>query len=205
MIEQRHMSRTLDITEGTFSRLEKLAVGFDSPEAVIIRLLDGIEGKKDVKPTINFWPSDEKEFKLKLIEAKEAEAVIFKSDNSREITHWNARRFTESSNLRANLWSGLLRDWKTKGIEKVELSILPRGKNHPDDDTEQRKVLALEFDLTFDEISELDYEINTNMSEDDLQYNYIIQFYEGCDKEILAKIDGLDENLWINVDNSVLN
>jgi hypothetical protein len=32
-----------------------------------------------------------------------------------------------------------------------------------------------------------------------------VQFDDSNDKEILAKINGLDENLWVNVDNSIFN
>ncbi len=63
-----------------------MAEGFDSPEAVIIRLLDGAEGKVDIKPTLMFYPTDENLFKAQLIENKEAEVVLYKVDGSREIT-----------------------------------------------------------------------------------------------------------------------
>jgi len=197
------MKKTIEITSTTYSRLESIAEGFDSPEAVIIRLLDGAEGKVDIKPTLMFYPTDENLFKAQLIENKEAEVVLYKVDGSREITRWKANRLSETSNLRGNLWSGFLRGWKNKGIKSAEFSILPKSVNLPDDDTDLRKALALEFNLTFDEISALDYEIDVNSSDDDLVYNHIVQFSDDCDKDILGKIDGLDEHLWIYVDNSV--
>jgi len=199
------MSKNIELSETTFSRLEKLAVGFDSPESVINRLLDGAEGKTEAKPILTFDPSDENEFKRRLIESKEAEVVIYKNDSSREITHWKANRLGETSNLRGNLWSGLLRGWKGKGIHKVDLSILPQGSSSPGDETQQIKSLALEFQLTFDEMSQLTYEIGQNESNDDFVYNHIVQFDDGNDEEILSKIDGLHEHLWINVDNSIFN
>ncbi|URQ87037.1 hypothetical protein J8Z28_03840 [Pseudoalteromonas sp. SCSIO 43088] len=191
------MSKNIELSDTTFSRLEKLAVGFDSPESVIIRLLDGAEGKTETKPVLTFFPSDENVFKLKLIESKEAEVVMYKHDSTREITHWKANRLSETSNLRGNLWSGILRGWKSKGIDKVELSVLPQ-----DEDSQQIKILALELQLTFDEMSQLTYELDQNESEDGLIYNYIVQFDDGNDKEILSKIDGLTEHLWVNVDTS---
>ena len=193
------MKNTIEITQTTFARLEKLAEGFDTPEAVIIRLLDNIDGKTETKPTLHFDPVDETEFKLRLIETKEAEVVIYKNDGSREIVKWKANRLSESSNLRGNLWSGLLRGWKSKQIKSVDLSILPQGINSPDDDTEQRKSLAQELGLTYDEISQLNYDISENASNDGLVYNFIVQFDEGGDKEILDKIEGLHDHLWINV------
>jgi len=196
------MKNTIEITQTTFARLEQLAEGFDTPEAVIIRLLDDIDGRTETKPTLHFDPTDEAEFKLRLIESKEAEVVIYKNDDSREIVKWKANRLSESSNLRGNLWSGLLRGWKSKKIKSVDLSILPQGINSPDDDTEQRKSLAQELGLTYDEISQLDYDISENASNDGLVYNFIVQFDGSGDKEILGKIEGLDEQLWINVSTS---
>ncbi|WP_075184707.1 hypothetical protein [Teredinibacter haidensis] len=198
------MTVSIELTNETYTRLEKFAVGFDSPESVIIRLMDSAEGKSDKKPELVFSPSDENEFKRELIKSKVAEVVIYKAGDSREVTHWNANRFNQDSNLRGNLWSGILRDWKTKGITKVELTVLPRGLNSPDDNTEEIKALALEFQLTYDEMSQLDYDIDTNASDDGLIYTYIVQFVEGCNPEILDKIDGLHEHLWVNVDRSVL-
>jgi hypothetical protein len=197
------MSKTVELSDITFSRLEKLAVGFDTPESVISRLLDGAEGKTESKPILTFDPNDENEFKRRLIESKEAQVVIYKNDSSREIAHWKANRLGETSNLRGNLWSGLLRGWKGKEINKVDLSILPQGSSSPEDDTRQIKALALELQLTFDEMSQLSYEISQNESNDGLVYNHVVQFDDDNDEEILSKIHGLHEHLWINVDNSV--
>ncbi len=199
------MSKNIELSDTTFSRLEKLAVGFDSPESVIIRLLNGAEGKSETKPVLIFFPSDENEFKLKLIESKEAEVVMYKHDSTREITHWKASRLSQTSNLRGNIWSGILRGWKSKGIDKVEFSVLPQGDNSPDSDTQQIKALALALQLTFDEMSGLTYEISQNKSDDGLVYNHIVQFDDGNNKEVLSKIEGLDEHLWINVDNVIFN
>ncbi len=198
------MKHTIELAHETFARLEQLAEGFDTPEAVILRLLDNIDGRTETKPTLHFDPIDENEFKLRLIDSKEAEVVIYKNDETREIVRWKANRLSESSNLRGNLWSGLLRGWKSKRIKSVELSILPQSINLPDDDTEQKKALAQELGLTFDEISQLDYDISENSSNDGLVYNYIVQFDENCDKEILERIEGLHDHLWINVSSSVL-
>lgn len=197
------MKQTIELANSTYSRLEKLAEGFDTPESVIIRLLDGAEGKSEVKPTLSFRPTNENEFKLKLIQTRQAEVVIYKNDGSREVVRWNANRLSESSNLRGNLWSGFLRGWKNNGINRVELSILPIGSNLPEDDTEQVKSLALELGLTYDEMSQLDYDISDNCSNDGHIYNRIVQFSDDCDKQILAKIEKLHDNLWVNVSNSI--
>ncbi|PJE57156.1 hypothetical protein [Marinomonas sp. BSi20584] len=191
--------RSIEVSFDTYNRLEALAEGFDTPEAVIIRLLDSAEGRVEAKPLLSFSPMDEDFFKQKLIETKEAEVVIYKTDGSREVTRWKANRISSTSNLRGNLWSGLLRGWKSKGIKSAEFNILPQWSGLPEDDTEQIKALALSLNLTFEELSLLDYTIDENISDEGILYNQIIQFSESCDKEILKLIDGLHENLWINI------
>ncbi|QOI95892.1 hypothetical protein [Aeromonas salmonicida] len=198
------MSQNIQVSDETYSRLEKFAVGFDAPEAVIIRLLNQVEGKPETKPSLSFHPENEHEFKRQLLDTKEAEVVIYKVGGSREISYWKANRLSEASNLRGNLWSGPLRGWKEKGIQKVDLSVLPKGLNLPGNETDRTKALALEFQLTFEEMGQLTYEIGVNESNDGLPYNYVVQFDEENNPEILSKISGLHENLWVNVDNSVL-
>lgn len=191
----------IEISDSTYKRLEKLVVGFDTPDAVISRLLDSVEETVESKPEIVLYPTDEEHFKRLLLRDQLAEVAIYKSDMTREVSQWVAKRFTESSNLKANLWSGYLRDWKKKGITKIELSIYPKP-THMDDviEFERDKKLALILGLTFAEMRELDgdYEIDTNESNDGLVYEYIIHFHDGCDSSILSKIDGLENN-WIAV------
>ncbi|MCO7091960.1 hypothetical protein [Vibrio cholerae] len=133
------MPVTISISDDVFRRLEGLAVGFDTPERVIERLLDLVEesGSKssESKPSLTFVP-DEAAFKNELIARKKAQVVLHLKNGERDVIHWNASRFQPSSNLRANLWSGILRNWKDKGIISAELSVLPRGHNHPDDNTD---------------------------------------------------------------------
>lgn len=187
----------IEISDSTYKRLAKLVEGFDTPDAVISRLLDSVEGAVESKPEIIFYPSDEERFKRLLLRDQLAEVVIYKADMTREVSQWVAKRFTESSNLKANLWSGYLRDWKKKGITKIELSIYPKP-THIDDtlEFERDKKLALTLGLTFNEMRELDgdYEIDTNESNDGLVYEYIVRFHDSCDSSILSKIDGLENN-----------
>lgn len=194
-----YMSMKIEISQQTYSRLESLAKGFDTPEAVIVRLMDLAEGRSETKPKLTFYPNDEQLFKKELIDVKEAEVVLYKTDGSREITRWKANKISDSSNLRGNLWSGFLRGWKDKGIKSAEFTILPKGLNTPDDDTELRKAIALELGLKFDELSQLEFELSENTSDDGLVYSHILQFDENCNEEILSKIDGLHENRWIYV------
>lgn len=48
--------------------------------------------------------------------------------------------------------------------------------------------------ISWEELLELDYEIDANVSKDGLVYGYILQFSEETDPVILEKINGLDEN-----------
>ena len=82
---------------------------------------------------------------------------------------------------------------------------MSQDSSSPGDETQQIKSLALDFQLTFDEMSQLSYEISQNESNDGLVYNHIVQFDDGNDEEILSKIDGLHVHLWINVNNSIFN
>ena len=118
------MIMNIDVSEKTFERLSNLAKGFDTPDAVINRLIDEVTKKPEVKPTIFFNPENEEDFKTSLLETKLAEVCLFSADMKPRYFLWNADKFKESSNLKANLWSGFLRGWKDKGITKIELTVL---------------------------------------------------------------------------------
>lgn len=184
----------IEISELTLERLEKMAIGFDTPEGVITRLLDLAENKKEIKPDLVFNPGDENRFKSLLIKDKLAEVIIYKNDSTREVTQWNANKFNEKSSLRGNLWSGFLRDWKSKGIAKIELTIYPKPTIHDDIDTfQQKKRLAIALNLTFSEVLPLDFEVieNTNNG---FVYDYTVRFYSNCDRNTLSKIKGLSND-----------
>lgn len=201
------MSRTIDISDETYSRLEKHAKGFDTPEAVIERLLDQVEGTPETKPDLIFTPSDESKFKLELIKSKVAEVVLYKTDGSREINRWNANKISESSNLRGNLWSGPLRGWKGKGIKRAELFVLPQTVLYPDGDDDGvalDKAVAQALNLTFDEVRRLDYGTDENSSDDGLVYgHYITVNVQHSDPEVLKFLgigeDG-DNTFYVNLD-----
>lgn len=54
--------------------------------------------------------------------------------------------------------------------------------------------LAKKLGISYDELLEVDYEIDTEESEDGLIYNYIIKFSDDAPREILDKIQGIDED-----------
>ena len=59
--------------------------------------------------------------------------------------------------------------------------------------------LASILGISFDDLCELDWEIGTNESNDGLIYEYIIEFDENCPKDILVKIDGLEDGFTIRI------
>lgn len=130
------MSQVIRISDEIYSRLESHAVGFDTPQNIIEKLLDFYESENgfSIKEVNNcaseqgsihldiiYYPNDA-QFKKNLLASKEAYIKLTKVDGSSEIKHWNASRFTENSSVNGNLRSGFLRDWRKKGICKAELS-----------------------------------------------------------------------------------
>ncbi|MCF7353241.1 hypothetical protein [Vibrio sp. CK2-1] len=130
------MSQVVRISDEIYNRLESHAVGFDTPQNIIEKLLDFYETKSDsmtplvkvntdlqeaIHLDIIYYPNDV-QFKEDLLTCKEAYIKLTKTDGTTEIKHWNASRFTEESSVNGNLRSGFLRDWSKKGICKAELS-----------------------------------------------------------------------------------
>jgi hypothetical protein len=75
---------------------------------------------------IEFEPTDESEFKNKLIEFGSATIETHYHDGSTTTKLWNASQFTESSNLKGNLRSRFeFRNdqWKRRGIKKIKVKI----------------------------------------------------------------------------------
>jgi hypothetical protein len=130
------MSFVIRIPETLYKRLESHAAGFDSPVSVIERLLDHFEGKSEdlhtdrntsqvikiKRPELVFHPSEDK-FKENLLRHKRAFVALHKSNGTLEKVEWTAVRFSRSSSLRGNLWSGILRNWESNDIIKAELSV----------------------------------------------------------------------------------
>lgn len=122
----------IEIESLTYKELEKLAVGFETPNDVISRLILSFksshvakpEGSKSA-PNIYYNPSPVGEFKQKLLETKKAHRVIIYHDGSHEVSYWDASRFDEKSNLEGNIRSGVLRNWQEKDIKSLILSIDP--------------------------------------------------------------------------------
>ena len=62
-------------------------------------------------------------FNERLWERQQAQVILYKADGTTKRKTWDASRFTATSNLRGNLWSGYLRGWADRGIVKAEFAI----------------------------------------------------------------------------------
>jgi len=130
------MSQAIRIPVNLYQRLSSHAEGFDTPANVIERMLNFYEEQKGLESTakhesvnkestsleIIYYPSDEQSFKKLLLQTKMAYVLLHKVDRSKELKDWNASKFSTYSNVNANLRSGYLRSWKTRGICKAEVS-----------------------------------------------------------------------------------
>ncbi|WP_226982243.1 hypothetical protein [Vibrio navarrensis] len=200
------MPVTISISDDVYRRLEGLAVGFDTPERVIERLLDSVEesGPKSSgsRPSLTFVP-DEAAFKNELIARKKAQVVLHLKNGDRDVIHWNASRFQPSSNLRANLWSGILRNWKDKGIASAELSVLPQGLNHPDDNTDLLIAIAGEVHWTLEEVEQYFVDYDLVSSDDGHPYYYLATFSEETPDE-LKQIAALNSSNQLHLDLNIV-
>lgn len=195
------MAATISVSDDVYRRLESLAVGFDTPERVIERLLDGValEGSRgaESKPTLTFIP-DEVAFKNELLARKKAQVVLHLKDGGRDVLYWNATRLQPSSNLRANLWSGFLRNWKDKGIVSAEFSVLPKHTNHPEDNAGLIIAIAESIHWTLEETEQYFVEVEEVCSDDGHPYYYLVTFSEDTPDELKA-IAGLNSENQIHM------
>ncbi|MBA0187128.1 hypothetical protein [Pectobacterium odoriferum] len=183
----------IDISDTVYKRLEQHAIGFDTPEQVIIRLLNLTEGAITSKPELVFAPEDDKAFKSAFILSGHAEIALYYNSGKREVIHWEAKRFNDDSNLRANLWSGHLRNWKNKGIVKAELAALPRETSDPEDETRQTRLIAHAINLKYEELDEVHgmFEVHQHRTNDDMLVGYYVEFDRDTPQALLDKISGL--------------
>lgn len=121
----------IEISEELYERLGRHVNGFETPADVITRILDQYELRNTEKrPDLVFEP-DEEGFKKELLSKKQAWKIFEFDDGRKQIEEWSANQFNENSNLRGNIWSGALRDWKNKGIKQLTLTTVdPRDEGH---------------------------------------------------------------------------
>ena len=177
--------KTIEISESVYSRLSQLIQGFgDTPDSIIERLLNDAEGTK-LKPRLTFYPEDESKFKKLLLRDKKAEVVLYTENGEIEVLKWSASKFKESSNVKANIWSGYLRNWEVKGITKAEFTIYER----PIDALKDKK--HFELCELLSPLLNIPYNIlNT--------YNFeqSMEIIDGQDMLIVQFSDGQDFTLW---------
>ncbi|WP_226970269.1 hypothetical protein, partial [Vibrio navarrensis] len=138
-----------------------------------------------------------------LIARKKAQVVLHLKNGDRDVIHWNASRFQPSSNLRANLWSGILRNWKDKGIVSAELSVLPQGINHPDDNTDLLIAIAGEVHWTLEEVEQYFVDYDLVSSDDGHPYYYLATFSEETPNK-LKQIAGLNSVNQLHLDLNIV-
>lgn len=189
------MPKSIIVSDEIYSQLEKLAIGFDTPERVIARLIDGASSAGgdllELRPDLTFIPN-EAVFKNELLKHKRAQVVLRLTNGDRDVVHWNASRLKGSSNLRANLWSGILRNWKEKGIISAEFSVLSM------EGVEQSYAqfliaLANELNWTIDEVENYFIEHELISSDDGHPYYYLATFQENT-PAVLKSIGGLNSS-----------
>lgn len=182
------MPKSIIVSDEIYSQLEKLAVGFDTPERVIARLMNGASsadnGVSEQRPELTFLPN-ETVFKNELLKHKRAQVVLQLINGDRDVVQWNASRLKPSSNLRANLWSGILRNWKDKGILSAEFSVL--SLDCQQEDNKLRLSIANELNWTLDEVQEYFIEHELISSDDGHPYYYLATFAEHTPKKLQEK------------------
>jgi len=186
------MMNTIDVSDSVYERLSKLVTGFgDTPNNVIERLLDKTDNVSK-KPSLSFYPEDESRFKELLLSNKKAEVCLYKADGEIEVIVWNALKFSESSNIKANIWSGYLRNWQEKGITKAEFTIYEKPIHHFREE---------EFYKTCEHLSPLinipyrlliDLEFDHSIESIDGENNLVVQFWSGQDLTLLENNEFFD-------------
>ncbi|MBL6987852.1 MAG: hypothetical protein ISR72_12615 [Methylobacter sp.] len=63
--------------------------------------------------------------------------------------------------------------------------------------------LASELGMTYEELCELEWDIDTNESNDGLVYEYIVTFTDSSPRNILDKIEGLEDGRVVRLSPSV--
>jgi len=79
---------------------------------------------------ITLDPANPEDFKSRLLASRQARIIIFYGDRSSETRHWNASRFSETSNVFRNLRSRpqfRQGKWQKFGIVKVHAEVLTSG------------------------------------------------------------------------------
>ncbi|MFW8591050.1 hypothetical protein ACOI22_09635 [Glaciecola sp. 2405UD65-10] len=186
------MKKNIEVSESVYNQLADLAIGFDdTPNSVIERLIAASE-QKNKKPDLLFLPEDEKRFKKLLLRDKKAEVALFKEDGSIEILVWQATKIHENSNLRANIWSGHLRNWKEKKVIKAEFSIYAKPVDHFKDKDffEKCEVLSPIINVPYRILTEYEFEyrIAGGIGVKDL----IVEFSDGQDLALLENSQYFD-------------
>lgn len=177
--------KNIEVSDSVYERLAKKIIDFsDTPNSVIERLLNSAEDKVS-KPNLCFYPVDEVKFKKLLLRDKKAEVALYKNSGEIEVLVWNASKLKDTSNIKANIWSGYLRNWEEKGIRKAEFSIYER----PVDANRNTEFFLLcerlspLINIPYKVLIELEFE--QTIEELDGHEMLILQFYDGQNLDLL--------------------
>ncbi|MFA0078993.1 hypothetical protein AB4427_12735 [Vibrio artabrorum] len=185
----------IDVKDSTFKRLEKLVIGFDTPDAVINRLIDSYENKKTTKPILSFYP-EESDFLRLLVKNGAAEVTIHKENGSTEEVTWKANKLNFDSNLRGNIWSGFLRGWKERGIVSAHFAISGScDLSYSRMDFERDEILSRHCNLSVKEFISLNeqFELSKHIDPEGDLGGYRIRFFESCNLKVLDNIEKLNK------------
>jgi hypothetical protein len=129
VVEKQILDAHGDISDAFKFLCKECHVRYDNSQGREEILRDGVTTTSTKRIGVDrveliFVPSDERKFKSLLINNKKAYVTLHKTDGVIDAPkEWNVSRFGEQSNLRGNIFSGYLRDWKRRGIVKAVFAI----------------------------------------------------------------------------------
>lgn len=112
----------MDIDEEMLEAIDYIARVFGISFNTVEYLWDNADLLKTPILELEFVPN-EMEFRKNLLEKHIAKRIIYYEDGKQEEKEWKASKFNESSNLRNNIFTGPLRNWKKKGIIKATFFV----------------------------------------------------------------------------------
>jgi hypothetical protein len=112
----------MDIENVMLEAIDCIARGFGISFNTVEYLWDNVDTLKTSMPELEFVPN-EMEFRKNLLEKHIAKRIIYYEDGKHEEKVWKASKFNESSDLRNNIFTGPLRNWKKKGIIKAKFLV----------------------------------------------------------------------------------
>lgn len=93
-----------------------------------------VKATKNVETELIFYPSDEKEFKRRLLQIKKARFILVYDTGVKKESKWDAKSFEKSSNVRGNIQSRpFWRNRKKEGLIRVEVILDGNERDESDE------------------------------------------------------------------------